>query len=160
MFDRDTVIRAPHSKDDARVSVTMKEHGCDLTLFFDDLSGEGPVRELRLAPDTHELEPNVLRQFFPRSALYVKYARLAVTFKVDDAVTLARELREFGGPRVGLSADFYRMIAHHYNALVAEGEPHPVKAISGTHHVSVSGASRWIKEARRRGLIKEADDGE
>jgi hypothetical protein len=158
MFDRDTVIRKPHSKDDPRVSVTMKEHGCDLTVFFDELGGEGPVRELRLAPDTDELEPKVLRRFFPRAPLYVQYARLATKFDVDEAVALARELREFGGPRRGLSADFYKVIAHTYNALVDEGEPHPVKALAGIHHVTVSGASRWIKEAKRRDLIKEADD--
>jgi hypothetical protein len=36
-----------------------------------------------------------------------------------------------------------------------EGEPHPVKTISETHHVSISPASRWVKEARARRLIPQ-----
>ena len=35
-----------------------------------------------------------------------------------------------------------------------EGEPHPVKALSEFHHVTISAASRWVKEARRRGYIE------
>jgi hypothetical protein len=33
-----------------------------------------------------------------------------------------------------------------------------VKTIGQLHQATISTASRWIKEARRRGYIKEAED--
>jgi len=36
---------------------------------------------------------------------------------------------------------------------VSEGEAHPVKALGEIHHVTISAASRWVKEARRRGYV-------
>jgi hypothetical protein len=34
-----------------------------------------------------------------------------------------------------------------------------VKALAEMHHAAISTSSRWIKEARRRGYIKESDNG-
>ena len=62
-----------------------------------------------------------------------------------------------GTPGRGLGPDFYRAIGEHYNALVAEGERHPVKTLGEIHHVTISAASRWLKEARRRGFLEAAD---
>jgi hypothetical protein len=53
--------------------------------------------------------------------------------------------------------DFYWVIAANYRALVAGGEPHPVKALAAQHHVTISAASRWLKEARRRGLVGDGN---
>ena len=79
---------------------------------------------------------------------------------VPDFRAAVDALREVGRPGRGLSPEFFRLIAHHYNAFVAEGEKHPVKALSEYHHVTISAASRWVTEAKRRGLIdtKEATD--
>jgi hypothetical protein len=60
-----------------------------------------------------------------------------------------------GATRRGLDADFYKLVAESYKALVAEGEEHPVKALAEMQPVDISTASRWIKEARRRGFIRE-----
>ena len=65
----------------------------------------------------------------------------------------AEALRALSGPGRGLTDEFYKRIGETYNALVAEGEPHPVKALSEIHHGTISAGSRWIKEARRRGFI-------
>jgi hypothetical protein len=97
----------------------------------------------------------VLRQFAPRSPLYLQYARAAMTDNDDDWTGSLRALREIGATRRGLGDEFYRQIGSNYAAITAEGEPHPVKALAEMHHVVISTASRWITEARRRGYITE-----
>jgi hypothetical protein len=158
MLDSETIIRWGHSKDDSRTSVSMKTHGCELVLFFDDPGRQGPLRELRLLPDSAELEPSVIRQFAPRAPLYLKYARTAMT---DDRETWAgslQALREIGATRRGLGDEFFKNVGRNYSFLLAEGEPHPVKALAEMHHVVISTASRWIKEARRRGYIEDGGE--
>lgn len=155
MLDAETVIRSEHARDDKRTSVTIKEHGLELLLFFDDLSGEGPLRELRLLPAEEQLEPKVLRRFAPQSPLYLQYARAAIQVKREDMRSALLGLRAVGATRRGLGADFFKIIATNYEALIAEGEPHPVTALAAMHSVTISSASRWIKEAKQRGLIKK-----
>jgi len=170
--DKDTVIRTPHDATvtrvegkkhvevhDPRTSVTIKEHGCELVLFFADFGRQGPVREIRILPDTKELKPATLRQFLPNAPRYVQYARSVFTSKADSWRSSALALRKLGATKRGLGEDFYRIVAESYAALIAEGEPHPVKALAQLHHVGISTASRWIKEARRQGLIKDEGSG-
>lgn len=173
MRDRDTVIRTPHDATvtrvagkrrvevhDPRTSVTMKEHGCELVLFFDDLGRQGPVREVRILPDTKNLEPRTLRQLLPKAPVYIQYARAAMSDNVEAWRSSAQALRKVGATRRGLGEDFYRVIAESHAALLAEGEPHPVKALADMHQVGISTASRWIKEARRQGLIAERGEND
>jgi hypothetical protein len=141
-------------------TVVITDRGCQLVLRFaaGDVMGEGPVQELRLLPDTETLEPKVLRRFAPQADLYLAYARSAMRiFKegAEDYRAAAQALRDVQGPGRGLSPEFYRLVAKTYDALIAGGEQHPVKALSEKHHVTISAASRWLKEARRRGLIQE-----
>ena len=160
MLDADTTVYGPGARDpdDKRVAVSMKDRGLELLLFFDDLSGEGPVREVRLLPDDKELTPTALRSFMPRSALYVQYARASITFEDSDTLReMLLSLREVGATRRGLPTEFYRVVARSYDSLMQEGEQHPVKALAAMHHVTISAASRWIKEARRRGYIEEGN---
>ena len=77
-----------------------------------------------------------------------------------DLRAAAETLRHIGRPGRGLSDDFFRLVAAHYTALVAEGEKYPVKALGEAHHGTISTASRWVTEARRRGYLPErTDDG-
>jgi transposase len=62
-------------------------------------------------------------------------------------------LREMGATKRGLGDYVYRVVAESYKAIVLEGEQHPVKALAEMHIVDISTASRWISEAKRRGLI-------
>lgn len=170
MLDQDTFIRTPHSAtvtrkggkrhvkvDDARTSVSMKTHGIELVFFFDDPGRQGPVREIRLLPDVVELDPWVLRRVAPKAPLYLQYARAAMTANDDDWLGSLDALRELGTTRRGLTPEFFRRVAAKYQAIVAQGEPHPVKALSEMEHVKISTASRWITEARRRGFITDPD---
>jgi hypothetical protein len=144
----------------------IKHRGCCLILRFapGDFAAEGDVQELRLLPDTKTLEPKVLRQFAPQAELYLAFARAAMRrwwpeqsaeIRHENLAASATALRQIAGPGRGLTDEFYRTIATTYKALVAEGEPHPVKALSEINHVSISAASRWVTEARRRGYVPE-----
>lgn len=137
--------------------VRIVDRGCELVLTFapGDVSGEGNITELRLVPGTEQLEPRVLRRFAPQAELYLAAARSAMKWKQEDFRGALEALRQIGRPGRGLSDQFYRLIAESYKALVAEGEKHPVKSLGENHHATISAASRWVKEARRRGLIKE-----
>jgi hypothetical protein len=143
--------------------VIIRERGCELVLHFDSPKPGAALLELRIGPERgKQLEPAKARQLFPQIELYMAAARAALSWNpdadADDFRAAADALREVGRPGRGLSDDFFRLIAQHHKALVSEGEKHPVKALSDIHHVTISAASRWVTEARRRGLIdtKEA----
>jgi hypothetical protein len=145
-------------------TAVLKHRGCELVLRFapGDFAGEGNLQELRLLPGTEDLRPRVLRQFAPDAEQYLAFAQAAMRIFGPEGTPEEREqnfrdradvLRRIAGPRRELSNGFYKVIASSYAALVAEGEPHPVKALGEKHHVTISAASRWLKEARRRGLL-------
>jgi hypothetical protein len=145
-------------------TAVLKHRGCELVLRFapGDFRGEGDLQELRLLPATEALRPRLLRQFAPEAEDYLAFARAAMRIFGPEGTPEARTeklreaadvLRARGGPGRGLSDEFYKVIATSYTALLAEGEPHPVKALGEKHHVTISAASRWLTEARRRGLI-------
>jgi hypothetical protein len=155
---------------DGPPTVVVAHRGCKLVLRFapGDFGGEGELEELRLLPGTKELRLGALLQFVPHATEYLGYARAAMRIlgphgtpeeRWENVRSSAQALREIAGPGRGLSDRFYREIAENYAALVDEGERHPVKALSEIHHVTISAASRWIKEAKRRGYIKEVTNG-
>lgn len=147
-------------------TVVVKHRGCELVLRFapGDFFGEGELQELSVLPGTEDLRPRVLRQFAPDAETYLAYARAAMRILGPEGTAESRwenyrgateALRHVAGPGRGLPPEHYRMIAMNYQALVDEGEKHPVKALSEIHHVTISAASRWLTEARRRGLLEE-----
>lgn len=158
MQDSETTIRTPHSRDDpGRDSVSIKDRGVELLLFFD--RRDARVVEVRLLPGVEQLSPAKLREFLARSTYYERYARAEIEDFWGDptrTVALAKRLRDFGSTRRGLSDEFYGVIARDHAALVAEGEPHVVKAMAAMHSVTPGAASRWIKEAELRRYIDPA----
>ena len=127
-----------------------------------DVRGEGLLQELRILPDTAQIKPKVLREFAPQAESYVAYARAAMRIFGPEGTpeerwetfrSAAAPLREIAGPGRAHRDAFIRMIAKKYEALVAEGERHPIKALSENNHVTISAASRWVTEARRRGYL-------
>jgi len=153
---------------DGPPTVAVTHRGCLLVLRFapGDFGGEGHVQELRLLPGAETLGPRVLRGFAPQAELYLAFARAAMRVfgpegtpetRRDDLRGAAQALREIAGPGKGLSDEFYRTIAMQYTALVAGGEPHPVKALGASHHVTISAASRWIKGARDRDFLPKQE---
>jgi hypothetical protein len=151
---------------DGPPTVVVTHRGYKLVLRFaaGDFMGEGLVQELRLLPDKTKLGPRLLSQFAPDAPLYLAYARSTMRLlgpegtaetRFENFRDAAAALLEIGGPGRGLSPEFYRQIANLYRALVAAGEPHPVKAVGEYHHKTISAASRWVTEAKRRGYIKE-----
>jgi hypothetical protein len=170
ILDSQAEIRVPHEvtktrRDgqtytevkDARTSVTIRDHGCLLQLFFagNDLSGEAALNEVRILPGVDAFEPWL---FAPRLPIYLSYARAAMAGHGGRIDAALHALRAAGKPRRGHSDEFYRQVASIYKALIAEGEPHPVKALAKMEPVDISTASRWVTEAKRRGLIKKEED--
>jgi hypothetical protein len=154
---------------DGPPTAVVHHHGIKLELRFapGDFPGNGDVQEIRLLPDVNTLTPSVLRRIAPDAETYLAFARAALRWfdPADDPKTkqarlrdAAQTLRTLGGPGRRHPDEFYRRIGESYNGLVADGEPHPVKAVARLHVGTISAASRWIKEARSRGYIppKEA----
>jgi hypothetical protein len=158
VLDRDTTIYGPGAADpdDLRVRVEMQEDGARLALFFDGetgLSGEAPLLEVRLTPDrAGEFQP---WRLLPTLSLRLDYARARLAHREGDVQAALRMLRRASKTRRGLNDDFLRIIARLHDALIAEGEPYPVKTLAATQGVDKSTASRWVSAARRRGLLRE-----
>jgi hypothetical protein len=165
----DFEIRSPHDAtptrkdgktewrvDDRRVSVSIEERGATLVFFFDPdtaWTGKAPLLEVRLAtPATGKFEPWPL---LPRLANYLQYARAALARDDGRAADALGALRTLNSTRRGLDDEFLRAVALAYKALVAEGEPYPVKTLAEMQSVVKSTASRWITAARARGYLKE-----
>jgi hypothetical protein len=155
---------------DGPPTVVIKHRGLRLVLRFapGDFAAEGDVQELRLLPDAEALRSKALRRFAPAAELYLAFARAHLRkwgpegtpeTRRENLAAAADALREIAGPGRGLTDEFYRTIATTYEALVAEGEPHPVKALSENNHVTISAASRWVKEARRRRYLPKKARG-
>ena len=171
MLDSRTEIRSPHDArhvpkggrweteiHDSRVSVSMQEQGATLRLFFDPDSawtGEAPLLEVRLEPPAAgKFEP---WQLMPQLPLYLQYAQASLAHKQHDVTAAIRALRQVNSTRRGLSDDFLWLVAKSYDALTAEGEPHPTKALARLHFVDKSTASRWVTAARARGYLPASE---
>jgi hypothetical protein len=168
MLDGETVIRHPHSATvtrvkgkkkvvthDPRISVAIAEGGATLTLFFPPetgWAGDANPLEIRIEP-REGADPFEPWRLMPKLPLYLSYARASLAHRDQDIRSALQALRALGTSRRGLGDEFYRLVAQSYEAIVAEGEPYPVKALAEMQPVDVSTASRWIKEARRRGFL-------
>jgi hypothetical protein len=147
----------------------IQHRGATLRIRFagDDQAGRGLPVSFEICPGSEPLEPRVLRRFAPQAELYVAYARSALrTFglarfageetseeRLEALADATQPLRQVGRAGRGLSPRFYETIADQYRLLVEEGERHPVKALGEMHGATISAASRWVKEARRRDLL-------
>lgn len=73
------------------------------------------------------------------------------------AADLDLDLDLDGYPRAKPDA-FYRHVARLHTALRAAGERGPAKAIAEANRVPVSTVHRWMKEARRRGVMPGTEE--
>lgn len=153
----------------ASPTVSVEHRGLRLLLVFGetDFTGQGDLEQFRILPGSERLEPGVLRLLVPKADTYLGLARAALRIRntadlsdpaLEDVRAAAAMLREIGGPGRGLPPQFYEQIAGSYRGLIESGEPHPNKALARIYTVTPSAASRWVKEARRRGLIPEGGE--
>ena len=153
-----------HEFPDGPPTAVVTHRGLKLVLRFGegDVAGGGAVQELWLQPDTQPLEAGALR-LMPSSAIYFRHARAAMALlgsregspeqRQQHFRDTLKPFRNAAGPGRELSDAFYRLLGEQHKALVAEGELRPVTALAEIHGVTISAASRWLKEARRRGYI-------
>lgn len=148
-----------------RVTVRDSRNPWPLTLFFAH-AGDAPAflgfeilaeqEEGREIGAEGALDPRSFARLARTLPMYVDYARAEIEWKHGDRGRALEALRtEAGKSRRGLPDKFYREIAGRYEKLVADGNPHPIKTIADDTPVHKSAASRWVKEARRRGYISE-----
>jgi hypothetical protein len=141
---------------------TVVEHrGLELVLRFDegDLAGEGPVREIWIRPDTLPLDSGAL-QLMPSAPFYFDLARRHMALLGSNEGTpeerwarfyeALKPFRNVAGPGRALTDPFYRLLSEQYKGLAESEYPHPVKTLAEIHQVTISTASKWLKEAHRR----------
>jgi hypothetical protein len=152
---------------DYRLTVTYRDESLAVPLsihFVDVVDNETGERELRnvgielgeplrdeeTAVNAPELTALTLRRVVERYPHWLELARAHAKFNVpveSDPKHMKRQ------KPARLDPDWYRMIAEEYRHHLEDGDPRPVTTIAGSHGVSLSAASRWVKAARERGLI-------
>ena len=103
-----------------------------------------------------EITPDALRHVEHNWDRYLTIAHQVLDWDPDkfrQRVGELQRLRRRG--RRGMDEDFYRGISEEYRGLLERGE-RPTTGIAKAHAVGRSTASRWIREARNRGLLGEA----
>ena len=143
-----------HKVIDPRWGVAFRRHDCTLTMLFEpgDLSR---WTEIRLTADGEDPEP---WRFFPREFEYLRFARAYLTWDREGATKALRALQPGTRPRRGDDREFYEMVADVYKAVLAEGETkRPLTELAARLQKSPSTAGRWVKEARKRGLLEEVE---
>jgi hypothetical protein len=153
----DTEIELEHDYEGNGVWAKTRIEGVMLHMRFPAWDGKGEVLEVRLLPDASELDPTIMRYIGKQFPVLVEHARASIAGREGDATSAIRALRAAGRTTRGLGEQHYRLVAVQYEALVANGEKAPIKALGEMNHVTISAASRWVKEARRRGYTTEGD---
>jgi hypothetical protein len=120
---------------------------------------EPGVSRALLEEELEPIDPVTLQRIAGNYGAYLQVALSALTIKNEGMTGALRLLRGPGAKPARLTDDFYRLVASDYEARRAAGEPHLVKALSKAHHVTPGAASRWVKEARRRGYIDAKEGG-
>jgi len=162
-IDAANVTVAVNYKEWPRVVVTIPDasNPFGVELYFAH-AGDNPafIGFRAIAPDDgveRDLGPAQFARLARWLPMYIDYARAEIEWNRGDAARALEMLRtEAGKSRRGLSDKFYMEIAAEYEALVQEGDPHPIKSMAAKRPVHKSRASRWVKEARSRGYITEA----
>lgn len=108
-----------------------------------------------LVDDPRPIDPVTLQRIVGNFSAYLQLAQTALVVKDEGIVGALKLLRGPGAKPARLTDDFYRLVGSDYEARRNAGEPHLVKALAAAHHVTPGAASRWVKEARKRGYIRE-----
>jgi hypothetical protein len=167
--------------DDPRITVTLQEVGTPWPIRFhflniaDDESGQIEHREYLhvgfelgeqfasmpgtpLRPLTEEpepLDPIAVQRVASKYVTYLEFARHAIVLDQEGMTGAIRRLRP-GRKPARLTDDFYRLVADDFRAR-RESTSAPLKELAAAQHVDISTASRWVKEARRRGYLEAAN---
>ena len=166
--------------EDARATVTLEEPGTPWPIrfhFLDVYDDETDSREwvnvgfelgraflvpaeiparTKVAEETLlPLDPAAVQRVAVNYAAYLAFARSALIFD-QEGMAETQGLLGRSGKSARLTDDHYRLIAADYETRRAAGQKHIVTAIAAARYVDISTASRWVKEARRRGYLPPA----
>jgi DNA-binding MarR family transcriptional regulator len=90
--------------------------------------------------------------------VYTAYAHAVIEMDRAGLSRTLEILNQIGTTRRGLPGKHFRFIANEYETRVREGDKAPITSIAEAHDVKKSTASGWVKEAKRRGYIKEGEN--
>jgi len=108
-----------------------------------------------LAEEPEPLDPIAVQRIASNYASYLEVARHAIVLDQEGMTGAIQRLRP-GRKPARLTDDFYRLIADDFRAR-REVTSAPLKELAAAQHVDISTASRWVKEARRRGYLEAAN---
>jgi len=161
---------------DPRVTVTLRERGTPWPVrfhFLNLLDDETGVAEyvhvgfelgeryddvesgIPLKTEPEALDPVSVQRIAKNYVHYLELARQAIVLDQEGIGGAIRRLRP-GRKAARLTDDFYRLVADDFAAR-QQASSAPMRELAEAHHVDISTASRWVKEARRRGFLEEAD---
>jgi hypothetical protein len=163
---------------DPRITVTLQERGTPWPIRFHFLSVEDTetgehefvhvgfelgehfdfepgTPSVRLTEELVPLDPVALQRIASNYTSYLELARHAVVLEQEGMTGALRRLRP-GRKPARLTDDFYRLVAEDFRSR-REATSAPLKELAAVQHVDISTASRWVKEARRRGYLEAAD---
>ena len=127
-------------------------------LYFSGRGPDSPLVGVEIGSEEHRttpVDPAQLAYVVNQLPVLVAYARAEIDWGAGGSrEALIRALDDAGTTRRGKPGKFFRIIGEEYSARVREGDGAPVTAIAAAHDVSVASASRWVKEARRRGYLR------
>lgn len=112
----------------------------------------GVVFEEGMEPTS--IDPVTVQRIASKYSDWVEYARLHLVIDLEGKEDAIRRLRGPGRKPARLTEDFYRLIASEFAAYEA-ADAHPGREIAAKYHVDPGTVSRWRKECRRLGLLKE-----
>lgn len=165
-----------HRAADPRVRVTIREPGTPWPIRFYFLqlenaeTGEPSTVNVGFEIGEHfdhadsvehlePLDPVTVVRVTSQYGAYLRAAEASVTLNQLATAEALKTLRGPGRKPARLTDDFYRRVAADFEQRKAAGSSRPVSDLAATQYVDKGTASRWLKEARRRGYIKEAQDG-
>ena len=145
----------------ARVAVKIADSSnpFELNLYFEHAGRDAPFVRFTVDPDglDGDLAPAAFGRLARNLPAYVTYARAQIAWDHGDADAAVEALRRAGTSPRGFPDSFYREVGDEYRRLVAAGDPHPVKSLTIKWPADKSRASRWKKEAERRGYIEPTE---
>jgi hypothetical protein len=156
---------------DPRWSVTFREPGTPWPIRFWFLSvqnGESQewwnvAFELGDASDvtqdsdpdgTPEIDPASLQRVVDRYTHWLEAARHYLTLEHARGAEVLADVKRQKPAR--LTDDWLRLVASEFERRSGLGQ-HAISEIARAHHVAVSTAGRWVKEARSRGFLPSGE---
>ena len=131
-------------------AVEWRNVGFEIGDRFDDLEDGAAV-------DPLAMDQVAVERVVSRYHEYLQVAERMIVLDRDGIEGALRLLRGHGVKPAKLTDDFYRLIAADYSQRRRSGVTAPLQRLADAQNVDKSTASRWVKEATRRGYLTKEE---